>query len=257
MSNTANNDNTTAGTSFKPAGQEIFQDIKQKIINGEYLPGDHLLSERKLMEVYHRSRPTIREALHMLERAGFIKIIPRSGPIVLEYNSRGIKKPIHEAIEVKQISLREVKEFREVLEGATASWAAERRTEDDIRDIHNCLLQMWESTSDYEAFLQLDVEFHQLLAVAAKNRASELILSSISEVSRELTRQSLSQKSARAVKQRCKLIYKLHLDIYEKIRDKDPEGARAAMIYHLNVFERDVTNDAKKRGRKKAKEESQ
>ena len=243
--NDAVNESFSPKTEYQSAGQEIFNDIKQKIISGKFLPGDHLLSERKLMEVYGRSRPTIREALQMLERAGFIKIIPRSRPVVLPYSGRGIEKPINEAIEVQKISLAEIREFREVLEGATAAWAAERRTQDDIRSIHNCLLQMGEAVSDYETFLRLDIDFHMLVARAAKNRTTELILSSISDISREFTRQDLVPLTPRAVKQRCKEIYNLHLKIYEKIRDHDPNGARTAMLYHLNAFEDDLTSGKK------------
>ena len=118
------NNITFSEDDFKPAGYDIFHDIKDKIINGELSPGDHLPGERSLMEVYHRSRATVREALHLLERAGFIRIIPRSRPIVLDYTGFGIEKPLGEAIEAKHITLPEIREFRTVVEGEMAAWAA-------------------------------------------------------------------------------------------------------------------------------------
>ena len=232
--------------SFTPAGKEIFDDLKAQIVRGDLLPGDRLLSERKLMEVYHRSRPTVRAALLMLERAGFIKITPRRSPVVLEYDGGGIEKPITEAIEAKQISLSEVSEFRAALEGSTAVWAAERRTEEDVIALNKCLSAMRDNVSDYLEFLRLDMAFHACIAHAAQNRTSEIVLSSISDLSREFTREELSMRSERTRRARCQEIYLLHEPIFEAIRRQDPEGARKAMVTHLMAFQKTVSEELRK-----------
>jgi DNA-binding FadR family transcriptional regulator len=59
-------------TPFSPfatqrASEVIYEQIRELIISGQLKPSDRLPSERTLMEMYHRSRPTIREALRMLE----------------------------------------------------------------------------------------------------------------------------------------------------------------------------------------------
>ena len=60
----------------KKASESIFEEIRERILKGELRPNDRLPSERALIDVYHRSRPTIREALRMLEHAGLIMSIP-------------------------------------------------------------------------------------------------------------------------------------------------------------------------------------
>ena len=55
------------------ASEAIYEQIKDRIISGELKPGDRLPSERNMMELFQRSRPTIREALRMLERSGYIR----------------------------------------------------------------------------------------------------------------------------------------------------------------------------------------
>lgn len=50
------------------ASEEIYNQIRQLILDGEIHPGERLPSERKMMDMMHRSRPTIREAMRMLER---------------------------------------------------------------------------------------------------------------------------------------------------------------------------------------------
>ena len=43
------------------ASEEIYNQIRQLILDGEIHPGERLPSERKMMDMMHRSRPTIRE----------------------------------------------------------------------------------------------------------------------------------------------------------------------------------------------------
>lgn len=86
------------------------------------------------------------------------------------------------------------------------------------------------------------------IAKACKNRTCEIMLSSISDISRNFTREDMAKKSARQRRLRCLSIYDLHQAIYDKIRDADPEGAREAMLYHLAVFEETVSPDTGKQG---------
>ena len=230
-----------SGETYDRAGKEIFHDIKNRIIRGELLPGDRLLSERKLMEVYHRSRPTVREALRMLDRAGFIKISPRRSPVVLEYTGSSMERPLSEAIEAKKIPLSELREFRAALEGATVYWAAERRTEEDVRTLHRCLTKMRDSVDDYLTFLQLDIDFHACIARASKNRTAEVILASVQDISRDFTKEDLAKRTDRGRRSRCREIYKLHIPIYECIRDQRPSDASEAMMVHLTAFEKDIS----------------
>ena len=62
----------------------IYDQIRSMIVAGDLSPGDKLPSERALMSMMQRSRPTIREALRMLENAGLIQIIPGGGAVVRE-----------------------------------------------------------------------------------------------------------------------------------------------------------------------------
>ena len=44
----------------KRASEAIYEQIKERIISGDLKPGDRLPSERNMMELFRRSRPTIR-----------------------------------------------------------------------------------------------------------------------------------------------------------------------------------------------------
>ena len=53
---------------------EIINIIKNKLINGEILPGDKLPTEAELVEQLGVSRTPIREAIKILEAIGIIEI---------------------------------------------------------------------------------------------------------------------------------------------------------------------------------------
>lgn len=52
--------------------KQVYQDLKQSILRGQYKTGDKLPSENELSEVYHTTRVTIRQALEELIKEGFI-----------------------------------------------------------------------------------------------------------------------------------------------------------------------------------------
>lgn len=54
------------------ASEEIYLQLREFILSGQLKPGDRLPSERAMMAQLNRSRPTIREALRMLEQGGYI-----------------------------------------------------------------------------------------------------------------------------------------------------------------------------------------
>ena len=82
------------------ASEAIYEQIKDRIISGELKPGDRLPSERNMMELFQRSRPTIREALRMLERSGYIRTIPGSnGALVTLPTGRNMIESIGEALQ--------------------------------------------------------------------------------------------------------------------------------------------------------------
>ncbi len=95
---------------FKPVSsrrvsEAIFDQIREKILRGEIRPNDRLPSERALMEIFGRSRPTIREALRMLERSGLITTIPGSGgSVVKEISSQTVEQSLEGMVLQKSIT---------------------------------------------------------------------------------------------------------------------------------------------------------
>lgn len=59
--------------------EEIAEDLREQIRKGELLPDQRLPGERVMMEQYGVQRNTVRQALTLLQREGWLYIRPRSG----------------------------------------------------------------------------------------------------------------------------------------------------------------------------------
>ena len=76
---------TTRGSSRIPLGREIAEDLRRRIVGGEFPPGARLPSETDLAAAYRVSRVTIRTAAKALESQGLVDIRHGSGMFVVDF----------------------------------------------------------------------------------------------------------------------------------------------------------------------------
>lgn len=225
----------------KRASEAIFDQVKSLIMKGELKPGDRLPSERNMMELFHRSRPTVREALRMLERSGYIRTIPGSnGAVVLEPSNKNLEDSLKDALMVGYITLADISEYRRSSEVTTAAWAALRRTEADIQAMEQHLKAMEDNLSDYEAFIAMDPGFHDLLAAASKNMVSRIINQAFSQINRSFVNEKMRILSPEQKLEMARRVHEMHLALFHAIRDQDEQRAREAMDVHMKAFSIDL-----------------
>ena len=229
----------------KRASEAIFEQIRDLIARGELKPGDRLPSERNMIEMFQRSRPTIREALRMLERAGYIRTVPGSnGAVVLPPNDKNLENSLADALSIGHISLDQLAEYRTASETVTAGWAALRRTEDDIRAMERLLERMEGSLDDYEQSVSLDPDFHGLIARAAKNTVSVIFNRTFSRLNQGYMIDRLAKLAPAEQLEMTQRVHQMHETIFNAIKRGDAEGASAAMRLHLMAFREDLSQDA-------------
>lgn len=68
-----------------PKYRQIEEDLRYKILFGQWKPGDQILTENELCEQYDVSRITIRKAIHELENAGYLITQSGKGTFVTEW----------------------------------------------------------------------------------------------------------------------------------------------------------------------------
>jgi GntR family transcriptional repressor for pyruvate dehydrogenase complex len=237
--NNKNKDLKFVPVTTRRVSEGIFEQIRDKILRGELKPNDRLPSERALIDIFQRSRPTIREALRMLERSGLIETIPGSGGAVIKNVSIStVEQPLESMILLKRITLGDLYEFRIVNESAYIQWAATRRTQDDIDKMRSVLEQAKECKDDWDAFFQCDIDFHLAIVEAGKNKMALIVHQVISQLISDIISAGLMKLSVREREKHRKDIIATHSAMLKAIEDQDVESARRLVSDHLDKFKR-------------------
>lgn len=225
------------------ASEAIYEQIKELIISGQFKPGDRLPSERALIDMLQRSRPTIREALRMLEREGFIRTVPgTNGAIVQELSTDGVTQSLEVMLQTSRVTLDELSEYRAHNDVAVARWAAQRAMPEDIAALGETLERCGRllESGELAAFVAQDTVFHGQLALAGKNQVSYIISQVMSRLVEPMMLKALERQSAQDGAAMCQRIISMHRAIFEGVRAKDAEGAARAMAEHIAEFGGDL-----------------
>jgi DNA-binding GntR family transcriptional regulator len=78
------------GTAHQPLRDKVVGELRRRIIDGVYEPGDRLTEER-LAEDFGVSRNPVREAIRVLEAEGFLHAQPRRGAVVASMSVRDVE----------------------------------------------------------------------------------------------------------------------------------------------------------------------
>ena len=165
--------------------QDVVEQIQDAILQGKLKAGDKLPPERELKEMFGASRGTLREALRILEQKGLItiKIGVTGGAVVNALTTDQISESLDLLVRYQKVSLRDLAEFREGVEGIVAGLAVERVKDKNIQYLKKLLADakthLDEGASGWDAFLRVDNQLHMMLAHIAGNPIYESVLQTI------------------------------------------------------------------------------
>lgn len=155
--------------------QDVVEQIQEAIISGKLKKGDQLPAERDLKERFNISRGTLREALRVLEQKGLIEIRTgvAGGSIVKGASTEQVSESLGLLIRYKKVSLDNLAEFRERIEGDVAALAAERATADDISRLEKLLAEasahLEKGEPHWDSFIRTDELIHLALTEITRN----------------------------------------------------------------------------------------
>jgi GntR family transcriptional repressor for pyruvate dehydrogenase complex len=197
-------------------------------------PGAKVPSERELTRDLGVGRSTVREALNGLAVLGVLEIrhgqgafITEQGPTIAKGDVAAQPSALTAALE--RGVTREFIEARLLVEVRVAGLAAERRTEDDLRQIEAALSVQEKrlGDADVEAVVGVASSFNLLIAEAAHNEVLAAMIEGFVGL----------------MKERGPRLYALpgfgewdlkeHRGIYEAVRDQDSERAAELMREHI------------------------
>lgn len=209
--------------------------METALLDGEWAAGARIPAERMLAERYDVARNTIREAIQRLIARGLLQSRRGAGVYVTDRLRTSVASPWGELIGDHPALREDILEFRRVLEGATAYFAARRATKDERRAITTLLRALEDARrlDDKIAEAQADAKLHETIAKASHNAMFLHLHAGVLGVLREHITASgtgLREQSEDASEQ----LLQQHRMLCEAIIARRPEEARTAMQTHID-----------------------
>ena len=221
--------------------EEIVDQIKKLLADGKLKPGDKLLAERELADRFQVSRASVREAIRTLEMLGIIDIRPGEGTFIRGTETDDIIRPLAMFLAVERNSALDMFEMRRIFETATASFAAQRATPEELDQIEATLESMKErlNVQDSEKGEEYDAAFHFAIAEATHNTLLTRLFKTVSGDFAKANSAARRQLYLDNVNNAQRIIDQ-HSEILVAIRSGSPKAASKAMLAHLKFAESEL-----------------
>lgn len=217
--------------------EEVMEQISRMIKQEEYKAGDRLPSMNELSSMFQVGKPTVREALSVLESAGVIEIRHGSGIFVRKFNGDTASEFLASLEKVEGQKLIYWLEYRRAVEVEVAGLAAIRRNEFDIKSIEEALISLEKETLEGKVGSYWEYEFHRRIALATHNPIFAEAVSSTEEILKQYF--EISKNQTFEIPSRPKVISSEHREILRSIINGQPIEAKKAMLTHIeNVTKR-------------------
>lgn len=213
--------------------------IGRWILSGVYAPDDLLPREDDLAKKLGVSRTSVREAVRVLSAKGLLQARRRIGVRVRGRDEWNLLDPLvlswHPDVGRDEALITSLIEARRIIEPAAAALAARRATAADLVRIEQAYLGMERNVrANLEACCEADLQFHASVIAASHNIVLRGLTGTIEAALRAtfIITNRLMTAQSRALA--------AHRAVFECIRMRDVEGARAATIDLLAVAARDL-----------------
>jgi DNA-binding GntR family transcriptional regulator len=190
--------------------------IREAIRSGRFAGGDRI-REVEICALAKVSRTSVRQALTLLAGEGFVELRPNRGAVVIDWTDE---------------KLLEIFDLRALLEAYTASLAATRASEQELRQMRQ-EAELFQNLAtrtthpDLRAIAESNNRLHRLILAAGRNPRLASMLVAVVHI--PLVRQTFGkydqESLARSAMQ--------HLDLVLALEARDPVWAEAAMRAHI------------------------
>lgn len=203
---------------FHSLGDQVYEKIKEMIVNNLYLPGETLQID-KLAAEFGVSTTPVREALLRLEGSGLVSIERNKGAVVST---------------ISEETSGYVWQFRRILEAAVAKDAAIGCTKQEIDTMEAELDALDAHPDDFTAYRKTDVAIHELLSRHTKN---PLLLDALDDLCVQAHRIRYFAEKGPFREEVIREVTNEHREIIAALRTHDPDAVEKAVIRHLTNAE--------------------
>lgn len=214
---------------------DVAEQIERFIRSGEFSVGERLPSEADLSRRLNVGRPSVREALFMLQHRGLVDTSNGARALVtaptadfLISQLSGVVMSLHNLPEGQM----HLEQTRLIFESGLAWLAAQNATAEDLARIRQALAVNVSAAGDTAEFIRSDVAFHYEIARTARNPIFEAF-------HRVLVEWLIDQRAMTiTLPDADRLSVRDHTAICEAIEARDPARAYHEMASHLRLISR-------------------
>lgn len=203
----------------------IFEDLKERIIAGEWKPGEQIPSENKLCQLTGASRVSVRAAIQKLSSLGLLESRRGGGTFVCELSGEQHLNSVIPYFALSTPDQISMFEFRRIIEVEGAALAAQRADAEQIAAMHEATQKMAEATTT-EEITQYDLQFHYLIMQGSRNSILVKVFEILQDTYFALLHENVTRLGSTGAS--------YHKMITVAIESRDAELARLLMEKHLN-----------------------
>ena len=218
--------------------QQIADELRQLIIVGELDEGDSLGHEPDLIERFGVSRPSLREALRILEAEGLITVVRgvQGGVVVHRPDKRLTARTAALVLQSRNVSLADVFEARTIVEPAAVRLvASSRHRKASAGRLRSLIAEEEAAIAEPEAFGVANAQFHEELVGLAGNQTLTIVAEMLNEVvARAVTMVSQVDANGQSTATRRRGV-RSQQRLVELIESGDADGAEEHWRTHMGV----------------------
>ena len=173
------------GARLREKPQQIADELRALIVSGKLSEGDSLGREPELVERFGVSRPSLREALRILEAEGLITVVRGvyGGVVVHEPSQRMTARTASLVLRARNVSLADVFEARALIEPiAVKAIASKRGRRAAVTELSSLIDKEEELIEDPESFGVANAVFHERLVALGGNQTLAIVTEMLDEV---------------------------------------------------------------------------
>ena len=219
------------------AAELVAADIRARILSGELDEG--LPTEIILLEEFSVSRPTLREALRILETEGLVRTRrgKQGGAVVSRPTVDTAAYHLGLVLQSVSVDLRDLATARHLLEPLCVSLAAQRPDCAQVgAELEELIDQSEELMGDGAAFTASLLRFHEHLVKSCPSQTLQILVGTVERVWEGQERawaQEASERGDYPDEEGQRHALESHRRIARRIADGDPESASRAARNHL------------------------
>ncbi len=223
----------------------VVRQIELLILRGILRPGDRLPSERELSERLGVSRPSLRDAVAVLQDQGLLAARAGSGIFVADVLGSTFSPALIQLFAAHDEAVFDYISFRRDMEALAAERAARLASDSDLKVIQTIFDKMENRQTKHSAEeeAKLDAQFHSAIIEASHN----VIMLHMMRSMFDLLRAGVFYNRQVMFKQRTsrEALLDQHRAINDALQARDDAAACAAVIAHLDYVEQSLVDQRK------------